>query len=182
MARERLSLRATGFWNVLDDVISNVTLSRTPALITLQRQNADQVRSAGVEVEADLRILASLRAAFTGAIVNARFKGDTPVHDNRVPQVPEYNVGLDLRYVQGGWTGSGQFRVTGTQFEDDLNSLVLRRAAVVDALASRTLRRGISAFVAVENLLDTTVDVGRTPILTVGLPRTVRTGMRASWR
>jgi outer membrane receptor protein involved in Fe transport len=175
-------VRATAFWNVLDDVISNVTLSRTPTLITLQRQNADKVRSAGVELEADLRLLSSLRLAFSGALVNARFKGETPVRDNRVPQVPEYNLGLDLRYTRGEWTGSGQFRVTGTQFEDDLNSLVLRRANVVDALVSRVLTRGVSAFVAIENLLDSTVDVGRTPILTVGLPRTARAGVRLSWR
>ena len=55
MVRRRVSVRATAFWNVLDDAISNVTLSRTPPLITLQRQNADKVRSAGVEVEADVQ-------------------------------------------------------------------------------------------------------------------------------
>jgi outer membrane cobalamin receptor len=182
IVRPRVSLRATVFWNVLDDVISNVTLSRTPTLITLQRQNADQLRSAGAEFEADLRILPSLRLAFSSAIVDARFKGETPVRDNRVPQVPEYNAGFDLRYRRGGWTGSGQFRITGMQFEDDLNSLVLRRGTGLDVLGSRALAHGVSPFVAVENLLDSTVDVGRTPILTVGLPRTVRAGVHVSWR
>jgi hypothetical protein len=68
------------------------------------------------------------------------------------------------------------------QFEDDLNSLVLRRGTVVDLLGSRSLTRGVSAFVAIENLFDHQIDVGRTPILTVGLPFTARTGVRVSWR
>ena len=49
--RGRLSARVTGFWNVLDDVITNVTLSSTPQLITKLRANADKMRTAGVEFE-----------------------------------------------------------------------------------------------------------------------------------
>ena len=50
--------RLTGFWNILDDAITNITLSSTPALITKQRANADKVRAAGFEFEGDLRLLA----------------------------------------------------------------------------------------------------------------------------
>ena len=49
----RASARVTAFHNVLDDAISNITLSTTPALTTRERQNADQVGSSGVEVEGD---------------------------------------------------------------------------------------------------------------------------------
>ena len=62
--RGRLSARVTGFWNVLDDVITNVTLSTTPQLITKQRANADKMRTAGVEFETAVRLPASLSAAF----------------------------------------------------------------------------------------------------------------------
>jgi outer membrane receptor protein involved in Fe transport len=178
VTRGRVSARVTGFWNVLDDTITNITLSTTPQLITKQRANADKVRSAGVEIEGDARLPGSLSVGFSSAIVNAVFAGDTSLRDNRVPQVPEFNAGLSLRYVRRQWTATGQLRVTGAQFEDDLNLFTLRRATVVDVFASRALTRAVSVFVAAENLFDNEYDVGRTPILTVGLPRAVRAGVQ----
>jgi iron complex outermembrane receptor protein len=178
MTHGRVSARATGFWNVLDDVITNITLSMTPTLITKQRQNADKLRSTGIELEGDVRLPASLSVAFASAIVNARFKGDTSLRDNRVPQVAKYNVGLSLRYSRKPWNASGQLRVTGPQFEDDLNVFTLRRATVLDVFGGRALSAKASAFVAVENVFNARYDVGRTPILTVGLPRAVRSGVQ----
>jgi hypothetical protein len=46
--------------------------------------------------------------------------------------------------------------------------------------AGRALQRQVQAFVAVENLFDREYDVGRTPILTIGLPRAVRVGVQVS--
>jgi outer membrane receptor protein involved in Fe transport len=182
LARGAFSARATAFWNILDDVITNVTLLRTPALVILQRQNADKVRSTGVEIEAALRIHRSLAVAFSGAVVDARFKGETTVKDNRVPQVPRSNLGVDVQYNRSGWSAGGQLRITGEQFEDDLNTLLLRRATVVDVIGSRVFSPAVQGFVALENVFDEIYDVGRTPTLTVGLPRTFRGGLRLSWR
>jgi len=181
LAHGNVSGRATVFWNVLDDVITNVTLSRTPTLITQQRQNADRVRSAGVELEAGWQS-GAWATTLTAAVVDARFAGEGAVRNNRVPQVPRAQLGVDIRFARHGWTASGQFRVTGQQFEDDLNLLLLRRATVVDLMATRTVTSILRAFVGVENLLDAEYDVGRTPILTVGLPRVVRGGVRLVWR
>lgn len=178
--RGRLSARATAFWNVLNDVITNVTQSRTPTLITQQRQNADRVRSAGVELEASWQA-GAFGTTMTAAVVDARFQGDTSVRSHRVPQVPHRQLGLDVRYAGGGWTASGQLRLTGRQFEDDLNLLELRGATVVDLMVARALARQWTSFAAVENVFDEVYDVGRTPILTIGLPRTVRVGIRMKW-
>lgn len=180
--RGRLSARVTGFWNVLDDVITNVTLSTTAQLITKQRANADKMRTAGVEFEASVRLPAGFSAAFSSAFIDARFKGETNLRDNRVPQVPAYNLGLNLRYSRDAWNASGQLRVTGAQFEDDLNVFRLRRATVLDLFGSRSVTSTVSAFVAVENVLDSEYDVGRTPILTTGLPRAARAGVQIALR
>ena len=94
-----------------------------------------------------------------------------------MPQVPEYNVGLGVRYTPSAWSTTAQLRITGPQFEDDQNVYTLRRATVLDVFAGRTLARGVTAFVAVENLFDATYDVGRTPVLTTGLPRAGRVGV-----
>jgi outer membrane receptor protein involved in Fe transport len=176
-ARGRLSTRVTGFWNVLDDVITNVTVSTTPQLIVKLRANADKMRTAGVEWELDWHVSPSWSAGVSTGIVDARFKGDTSLHDNRVPQVPFYNLGVSTRYARRGWTASSQLRVTGPQFEDDLNAYKLRRATVLDMFGSRHLR-SVNVFVALENALNSEYDVGRTPILTTGVPRAIRGGVQ----
>ena len=178
ISRGIVSARVTAFWNILDDAITNITLSSTPALITKQRANADKLQAAGFEFEGDVKLPHAVTVTFASGILNSRFKGETSLRNNRVPAVPKYNVGVGARYVDRGWTGSAQLRVTGAQFEDDLNLFTLRRATVLDVYAGRSLLRQLQAFVAVENVFDTEYDVGRTPILTTGLPRAVRAGVQ----
>jgi outer membrane cobalamin receptor len=178
ISRGAASARFTAFWNLLDDAITNVTLSTTPTLITKQRANADKIRAAGVELEGNMRLADAFTVTLATGITRSRFRGDTSLRNNDVPQIPKYNVGLGARYVDRGWTGSAQLRITGAQFEDDLNTLVLRRATVFDVYAGRSLSRQVQVFVAVENLFDSEYDVGRTPILTTGLPRAGRAGVQ----
>jgi outer membrane receptor protein involved in Fe transport len=178
IGRGRASVRLTGFLNVLDEAITAITISSTPQLIVRQRANADRLRASGVEVEGDFRFSRSLSVAFASGFVNSRFEGETELRGKRVPQVPEYNAGLNLRYVRPVWTASAQLRVTGPQFEDDQNVYTLRRATVLDVFGGRTVFGKVSAFVAVENLFDATYDVGRTPTLTTGLPRAARVGIQ----
>ena len=173
-----MSARATGFWNILDDAVTNITLSNTPTLITKQRANADKVRAAGFEFEGDMRLPSSLTLTLAAGILRSTFTGAGSLSGNDVPQVPEYTLGIGGRYVRGGWTGSAQLRITGAQFEDDQNVYVLRRATVVDIYAGRSIVRQFQAFFAVENLFDNEYDVGRTPTLTTGLPRAVRAGVQ----
>jgi outer membrane receptor protein involved in Fe transport len=173
-----LSARATAFWNILDDAITNVTLSTTPALITKQRANADKVRAAGVELEGDVRLRQALTLTMAVGILRSKFEGSGSLSGKLVPQVPRYNVGAGARYAAGGWNGSAQVRVTGRQYEDDQNAFILRRATVMDIYAGREVVRQVQLFVAVENLFDNDYDVGRTPILTTGLPRAIRAGVQ----
>ena len=175
-----LSARATAFWNILDDAITNVTLSTTPTLITKQRANADKVRAAGVELEGDVRVRPALAITAAVGLLRSKFTGSGSLSGKLVPQVPRYNVGAGARYANSGWTGSAQVRVTGRQFEDDQNAFILRRATVFDIYAGRQVVRQMQLFVAVENLFDNDYDVGRTPILTTGLPRAIRAGVQVA--
>ena len=179
---DRLSARATGFWNRMTDAITNVTITSSPTLITRQRQNTDTVRAAGIEVEADLRphpywsvggVVALTRSTFTNTPAQPSLDG------NRVPQVPEYQVGASVTYLDPRrFTLAMQVRAIGQQFDDDVNDFALDGFTVVDVTGSKEMRRGINAFVAIENLFDAEYDVGRTPIRTVGWPRSVRGGVR----
>jgi iron complex outermembrane receptor protein len=89
---------------------------------------------------------------------------------------------LNIRFSHDASTPSSQLRVTGAQFEDDLNLFTLRRATVLDVFASRMLSGKVSALVAIENLFDNQYDVGSTPILTTGLPRAARAGVQMRLR
>jgi outer membrane receptor protein involved in Fe transport len=180
VTRGRVSARVTGFWNVLDEAITAITLSTTPTLIIKQRANADTVHASGLELEASMRFSSSLSATFGGGFVGSTFQGDTTLNGNEVPQVPDYNIGLGVRYTPSAWSTSAQLRITGPQFEDDQNIYTLRQATVLDVFAGRTFARGVTVFVAVENLFDATYDVGRTPVLTTGLPRAGRVGVRVA--
>ncbi len=182
LSRGRGSVRVTGFLNRLDDAITNVTLSSTPSLIARQRQNAGQVGSAGLELEAELMLGRRVAVGATVAVTDARFR-HAPLRPGleglRVPQVPRLQGGAYVSYSQPRWfTLQGQARFVGAQFDDDANHFELNRFAVVDASASRPISGSLSAFVAVENLFDADYDVSRTPVRGIGWPRTLRVGLR----
>jgi outer membrane receptor protein involved in Fe transport len=54
----------------------------------------------------------------------------------------------------------------------------LERYFSLDVLAARRLRHGVSAFIAIENLLNQQYEVGRTPVPTLGPPILFRVGLR----
>jgi outer membrane receptor protein involved in Fe transport len=184
----RTSIRATAFFNDLDGAIANVTLSQTPTAIVRQRQNSDTIRATGVEIEVDSRFTNAL--SVTGQIVftSSHFRGSeaTPaIADNEVPQVPNVQGGVALTWADPRWfTAATQVRFSGEQFDDDLNTeaFILGEYAVWDATVSRAIVRGLNGFVAIENILDTEFDTARTPLRSIGWPRTVRVGARVTWQ
>ncbi len=178
----RASARVTGYWNRLDGAVTNVTLSVTPSLISRERQNADRIGAAGIEVELDVRPVPALQITGTAAAGSSRFLATSVAPElggNRVPQVPAYQLALGVTWIgPGRLTLAMQARAVGRQFDDDQNHLPLRPFGTIDVFASRPVGRSLHAFVSVENLFDVEYDVGRTPIRTIGWPRTVHAGFR----
>ena len=184
----RASIRATAFFNDLDGAIANVTLSQTPQQIIRQRQNSDTIRATGVEIEVDSRFTNTLSASGQIVFTSSHFRGSkaTPaIADNEVPQVPNVQGGVALTWADPRWfTAATQVRFSGEQFDDDLNTpaFILGEYAVWDATVSRQVVRGLNAFLAVENILDTVYDTARTPLRSIGWPRTIRLGARITWQ
>jgi outer membrane receptor protein involved in Fe transport len=174
----RLSARVTVFANQLENAITNVTIGTN----LRQRQNTDTIQATGVELEASFR--PASRVTVNGLFVATRSRFENApeqpdIEGNRVPQVPTFQVGGSVIYSDPiGFTGSVQMRAFGSQFDDDLNQLELGEYGVVDLSASQQVLRGLNVFVAVENLFDRDYDTGRTPLRTVGWPRTARVGVR----
>jgi outer membrane cobalamin receptor len=178
----RSVVRVVGFWNHLENAITNVTVSSTPALITRQRRNAGTIRAVGVELEEELRLSSRVALSFSQAFIDSKFVEavEPGLEGKRVSQVPKASASFGVRY-NAPWeiSATGQVRAIGEQFDDDLNTLVLGSAGIVDAQVSKNVGRRLQLFFAVENIGDNEYEVGRTPVVTVGLPRTFRGGIRA---
>jgi outer membrane receptor protein involved in Fe transport len=185
---QRLMLRGNFFWNQITRPVANVTLTTTPSLITRQRQNLGSTVSQGVEFEASSQLSNSVtvsggyqytHATVTSFSVDPALAGLNPsLVGLNVPQIPRHQFDIQARYSRPFILLAVQGRFGGNQFDDDQNTLLLRRYFTLDATASHTLRHGVDVFVAVENLLNQRYDVGRTPVLTVGPPILARAGLR----
>ena len=185
---QRVMLRGNFFWNQITRPVANVTLTTTPNLITRQRQNLGSTRSQGVEFEASGRLSNSVTvsggyeytdATVTSFTIDPALAGLNPsLVGLDVPQIPRHQFTFQASYFRPFILLGVQGRFGGNQFDDDQNTLLLRRYFVLDASASHTLRHGIELFVAVENLTNRRYDVGRTPVLTVGPPILARAGLR----
>jgi outer membrane receptor protein involved in Fe transport len=172
------AVRLAAFWTRLTDAIVNVTLESNPSLIVRQRQNAGRIRSAGAEVEADVRPTRHFSFTASAAWIDSVFTGGAGLDGLRVPQVPEWQVSAG---VQGTWTRASlslDWQFIGEQFDDDRNEFPLDSSSMFNGRAAWRVRRTIELFAAVENMLDQEQDVGRTPIRTIGIPRTARVGLR----
>lgn len=178
----RLTSRGVLFWMEVDRTVANVTLSAAPGLITRQRRNLGRTRSRGLEWEGTARLgdrwTLSGGYLLSDATVESA-PGDEELVGLRLSQVPRHQASLQLRFADPDLADLGlQARWTGDQFDDDRNQFRLGSFVTVDALLSRELGRGVGLFLAAENLLDERYEIGRTPIRTLGPPRTVRLGVR----
>jgi outer membrane receptor protein involved in Fe transport len=172
-----VTLRALGFWSRVDDAIVNVTLSADGPTIIRERQNAARIHAGGVEFEGEFRFAPAATLTAATSYTASTFAAG-PLKGLRVPQVPRWHHALGAHGTLGALRLSGEWRFIGRQFDDDLNAFLLDRSSMIDARAGWILRRGVELFAAVENVFDEEQDVGRTPLRTLGLPRTSRVGLR----
>ena len=183
-SRAGVSVRVTAFANTLEGAVANFTVSQQGANIVRQRRNSDEIRATGLELEADLRIHPAVSVNAQTTFTSSHYRGSvaTPtLEGNRVPQVPKVQFGAGVTWAAPQMLSvAAQVRGSGSQFDDDQNtaSFELDPYAVVDVSVSRPIAKSLLGFFSVENLFDKDYDTGRTPLRTVGWPRTVRVGVR----
>nr|WP_279637139.1 TonB-dependent receptor [Corallococcus sicarius] len=178
-----LTGRVTGFWNVLDAPITNVTLATPlPDGTTRQRQNLGQARVRGVELGTDWRPARqwTLLAAYTFVDpVVTEAPGQPDLVGRQLPQDPRHRGSLSVTFDEPSLlTATAQLRVVGPQYEDDLNTRGMGGAAIVDLFVSRHLFWKVAAFAAVENLFDRAWLAGRAGVDTLAPPFQARVGLR----
>jgi outer membrane receptor protein involved in Fe transport len=183
-----LTTRVTGFWNELDDPITNVTLATPlpPDGSTRQRQNLGEARVQGFEVEAGWRLARVWFATAAYTFVDSevtRAPAQPQLVGKQLAQDPKHRANVSLSFDDPRLvTATVQVRYVGSQFEDDQNTRRMGGFVVVDLSASRRLRRNVDVFVAAENLFDKQYLVGRglgpTGVDTIGQPLFIHGGVR----
>jgi outer membrane receptor protein involved in Fe transport len=181
VTRPWIGARAAFFWTTMDDAIVNVTLD-AGATILRQRQNAGRVRARGLEVESDLRLADGVAITANCAVIDSTFTEGSDLVGLRVPQVPRVQASAGFRGTWPRLTAAVEWRFIGHQYDDDRNAFLLDRSSMADLKAAWRAGRGLELFAALENAFDEEQDVGRTPIRTIGLPRTFRAGLRWALR
>ena len=171
----RWTARAIVYATRLTNAIYSRTIS-SGATITRQRSNAD-ARAVGTELEAEWRAGPALTLSSSWAVDDSTFvSGD--LSGRRVPQVPRVQGAVGLRFTRAPLNGAVDVRVFSSQFDDDVNAFKLGGGSVTSARIGCDLSRHFDVFGVIENAFDEDIDTGRTPIRTVGAPRTARAGIR----
>ena len=179
---DAISLSLTAFDNRLKHAIANVTLA--PDL--RERRNVDAIRARGLEATAELRwgdVTFDGSLAFTDAELRA--SGDSAGLDGMRPaQAPKIAASGRIAWQpRPGWHVTATVRHVGAQFEDDLETDVLRAATTLDAYAEVPLHRGVSLVLRGENLTDThIVTRNQGGSIDLGTPRTLWAGVRFGLR
>jgi outer membrane cobalamin receptor len=169
---ERTRIGVTLYRNELTDLIGNVTLQATPALITRQRRNIASAISRGLEVDLRHQWRSwSLESSYLFA--DSRFSTR-----ERVPQVARHQGSAQLTWQGRGTLMSGGLRSTSLQFEDDRNTQLLPGYAVFHAAIRQELRLGLVATAVLENAFDRVYLSGFTPAPQIAAPRLWRLGLQ----
>ncbi len=162
----------TFFRTSLSDLITNVTLLSTPALIERQRRNAGAALTRGVEANVSQR-WRDVRLELAWLFSESRFSNGF-----RIPQVPKHAGNAMLIWSKGKTLVSGGLRSFSAQYEDEINTFRLPGYATVQLALRHALTPQVSAIASWENLLDRRFYTGFTPVPAIGAPRLWRAGLR----
>ena len=168
----------TGFYNQLENAIANVTL--TPVL--RERRNVDAIVVKGIEATAHLSHGAvSLDASYAFNDSHVHASGNAAALDSREPaQSPRQAVSATLAWRPiDDASLSATLRHVGRQFEDDLETNVLRPATTLDLVASLPVLRHVSIVGRAENVFDETIVTRNSgESIDLGTPRTLWIGLQ----
>ncbi len=169
---ERSRISFTAYRNDLSNLITNVTLTTTPTLITRQRRNATSALARGFEMSGRHdwgRLHGELAYLFADSRVGT---------GERIAEVPKHQGSAQLSYVRNGTVAALVVRSYSLQFDDDKNTLLLGGYASVQLSLRQRLPHGFTASIAIENLLDRQYVVALSTVPNVGPPRLIRAGIR----
>ena len=179
------SVRAGYFWTEVNRPITFIDLSRTASAIVEQRQNLGQIRSRGVSLDLEAHPYPWLAMSggyqFAKATVT-RFAQDPGLVGEWLPEVARNTGTAQLRASQSRLgTLNLIARVSGRDYDDVENTLLLHGYFRLDSYYERPLGAGFAVYGSAQNIFDRAIDAGRTPVLTLATPRVLTVGLRFRW-
>jgi len=179
-------LRATYFWTEVNRPVSAVLLSSTPTTQTLERENLGQIRSRGLMLESQTRVWRGLSgdvsyqlAVATVTQFNNSFPAQVSLLGHWIPEVPRQSLSAQLRYAAPRIaTFIVNAMYEGHEFDDAENVAVLHPYSRFDLYAERRIGHGFALYASSQNVLNRTIEAGKTPALTLAAPRIVEGGVR----
>ncbi len=179
------SVRASYFWTQVNRPITALTLSVTPTSELLKRENLGQIESRGVSLDYAARPAEwlGLEGGYQFALATVtKFAPQPALVGKWIPEVPQNMATIQVRLSRPRWgLVSVQALESGREFDDDANAYLLHGYFRLDAYGQHSFGRHIVAFASGENLFDRAIEVGKTPVTTLGTPRVLRVGLRVNW-
>jgi outer membrane receptor protein involved in Fe transport len=177
------TVRVGWFDTQVNRPITAVTINPNSSPILLLRENLGQIESRGVSIDFELAPRRWLAVDGGYQYAHATVTRGSQDLGNWIPEVARNLATLNLRANRSRLgTLSLQSRLSGRQFDDDVNANLLHGYFRLDAFASHDLGKHIELFAAGENLLDRTIEVAKTPTTTLGMPRVARAGLQLRLR
>ena len=106
-----------------------------------------------------------------------RDRGSTTYLGNWIPEVARNLATANVRASRPSiGTFNLQGRLSGRQFDDAANTLILDGYFRLDAYAMHDFGKRFQLFAAGENLLNRQIEVAKTPTTTLAMPRVERIG------
>lgn len=190
-----LTLEGSAFLNRIDDAVANVTLAEGPAVVPpwgfipaggtgQQRRNVEHIDLAGFEIAATWKPIEHLAVRATYLWTEAETsggRGQSSLDGKRPAQTPEHQASLAVEISPTDrLTAGAELRYVGEQFEDDLNTIQLADALVVDLFVGWEIGRQWSIVAGLENAFDETIETRKTSdgLTYVGNPRLWTLGAR----
>jgi outer membrane receptor protein involved in Fe transport len=173
------SIRSSYFLTQVNRPITAVTVSPNTSPILLMRENLGQIESRGVAV--DFQIAPRRWLAVDGGYQHAHATVSRGSQDlgKWIPEVARNMATLNLRADRPALgTLSVQGRLSGRQYDDDVNAYLLHGYFRLDAYASHQFGSRFEVFAAGENLFDRQIEVAKTPTTTLATPRVGRVGVQ----
>ncbi|MHB1935923.1 MAG: TonB-dependent receptor [Acidobacteriaceae bacterium] len=175
-------VRASYFWTEVNRPVTSLTISATPTKVVLQRENLGQIRSRGISLDYESQPLSWLSITGGYQYANAtvtQFAQDPSLVGKWIPEVAHNMATAQVRAMRPK-LGVAELlgTISGRQYDDDANTFLLHGYFQMDAYVAHAFGSHSEIYGAVNNIFDREIQVGRTPLLTLGTPRMASIGIR----
>ncbi len=175
-------IRASYFWTEVNRPVTALTLKVTASEVLNQRENLGQIRSRGVAINYQSEPSSWLSISGGYQYANAtvtQFAQEPALIGQWIPQVAHNMATMQIRATRSKLGVAGLLGTfSGRQYDDDANTFLLHGYFEMDGYLSHPFGSHVNLYGAINNIFNREIEVGKTPILTLGTPRIASFGIQ----